>query len=365
MTNQFEIKIKDLLERGVGEGVFPGCVLLVAKGGHVVFLEASGQLSLLPQAAPMKKDTIFDLASLTKPLATTLALMKLVDQNQVGLDQPLSEIITHARLKDKKDLTPRLLLCHSSGLLDWKPFYQTLMDYDQVERKRIVRGWIIEEPFAYEPGKGCLYSDLGFMMLEWIVEEASGIALKRFVEENFYVPMSLKRTFFNENNGEERFTRDEFAPTEDCPWRKKVIQGVVHDDNAYALGGYSGHSGLFGTAGDVHAIVNMVREHYLGERDDYFKPETVRSFFTRQGLVKESTWALGWDTPSAYGSSSGRFFSRKSVGHLGFTGTSIWMDLELGVVVVFLSNRVHPTRDNEKIKRFRPRLHDVVMKELD
>ena len=239
------------------------------------------------------------------------------------------------------------------------------MEHDQAERKRILREWIIQEPFAYEPGKGCLYSDLGFMILEWIVEASTGITLKRFVEKNFYVPLSFKRTFFNENNGEERFSRDEFAPTEDCPWRKKVIQAVVHDDNAYAMGGYSGHSGLFGTAEDVYGIVNVLREHYLGERDDHFKPETVRTFFTRQRTVKESTWAMGWDTPSAYGSSSGRFFSRQSVGHLGFTGTSIWMDLEKDVVVIFLSNRVHPTRDNVKIRRFRPRLHDLVMKEVD
>jgi CubicO group peptidase (beta-lactamase class C family) len=135
----------------------------------------------------------------------------------------------------------------------------------------------------------------------------------------------------------------------------------VHDENAYSLGGYSGHAGLFGTASEVYKLANLLRGHWRGERTDYLRPETVRAFFTRQDIVEGSSWALGWDTPSSANSSSGSYFSETSVGHLGFTGTSLWMDLEKDVIVVFLSNRIHPTRENKKIRAFRPVLHDRVM----
>ena len=139
----------------------------------------------------------------------------------------------------------------------------------------------------------------------------------------------------------------------------------MHDENAYALGGYSGHAGLFGTAGELYSLSDLLMGHYQGERGDYLRPETVRAFFSRQDLVNGSTWALGWDTPSPENSSSGKRFSARSVGHLGFSGTSVWMDLEQDVIVILLTNRIHPTRKNEKIRVFRPALHDLVMEELE
>ncbi|MBU1964673.1 MAG: serine hydrolase [Proteobacteria bacterium] len=154
---------------------------------------------------------------------------------------------------------------------------------------------------------------------------------------------------------------DQFAPTEFCPWRKRVIQGEVHDENAYSVGGYSGHAGLFSRACDLFTLTEMLIGHYYGKRDDFLKPETVRTFFSRQKLVKDSTWALGWDTPSPCNSSAGDSFSRESVGHLGFTGTSVWIDLHRKILVIFLTNRVHPTRTNRKIREFRPALHNLIM----
>jgi CubicO group peptidase (beta-lactamase class C family) len=288
------------------------------------------------------------------------------------------------------------------------------------DRKKLLREWIIEEPFAYEPGKGSLYSDLGFMLLEWVIEEQTGVTLPEFAQKNFYGPLGLRRTFFSgggekeegenpprppfrkggsvEEKGGERarkggsgrgegeeksldshlrgndellftsngreYAKEEFAATEECPWRKRVLQGEVHDDNAWTLGGYSGHAGLFSTAEEVYVMANMLREHYLEKRDDFFRPETVRDFFRRQDIVKGSDWALGWDTRALEGSSAGKYFSRDSVGHTGFTGTSIWMDLEKDMIAILLSNRVHPKRDNDKIKQFRPVFHDVVIEAL-
>jgi CubicO group peptidase (beta-lactamase class C family) len=378
-------RLGDLLKGGMERGVYPGAVAIVAYKGQKVLYEAVGNRSSVPYPAAMKKDTIFDLASLTKPLSTTPAVMKLVDEGRVGLDQHLSELLPSSSLGDKRGLTPRLLLSHSAGLADWKPFYEKLLDYALEDRKRLLRRWIIEEPFAYEPCKGAIYSDLGFMLLEWVIEERTGESLREFVHRHFCGPLGLKRTFFRgtseigsspqplrKGGGMERgretkggkISTEEFAATEDCPRRKKVLQGEVHDDNAWALGGYSGHAGLFSDAEGVYAIASMLREHYYGMRRDFFRPETVREFFKRQDIVKGSDWALGWDTRALEGSSAGKYFSRDSVGHTGFTGTSLWMDLEKDVIAIFLSNRVHPKGDNDKMKQFRPVIHDAIMEEL-
>jgi CubicO group peptidase (beta-lactamase class C family) len=385
-------KLVEALQIGLGDDVFPGAVTLVAQKGKIVFSEHVGYRSVIPKLIPMAQDTIFDHASLTKPLATTLCIMKLVNEGNILLDQTLPQMLPNAALGDKKNLTLRLLLSHSAGLIDWKPFYEKLIDYPLKDRKKVLRQWIIEEPFAYEPGKGNLYSDLGFMLLEWVIEEKTGESLPVYVHEHFYGPLGLKRTFFRGTSeggndprnsprppfrrgggdplppGEGRVVQgvaaEEFAATEDCPWRKKVLQGEVHDDNAWTLGGYSGHAGLFGTAEEVYVIANMLREHYLGIRRDFFKPETVREFFRRQNIVEGNDWALGWDTRALEGSSAGKYFSRDSVGHTGFTGTSLWMDLEKDVIAILLTNRVHPKRDNDKIKQFRPVFHDAVMEAL-
>ncbi len=376
-------RIEEILQRGIDDEVFPGAVALAARAGKIVFLEHVGYRSLVPERASMARDTIFDLASLTKVFATVPAVMRLVDEGRIELDEPLSKLIPSANLGNKGDLTLRLLLSHSAGLVDWKPFYERLRDQPLKDRKKLLREWIIEEPFAYEPGMGSLYSDLGFMLLEWVIEERTGETLPEFVQKNFYGPLGLKRTFFrrtseeanppwppfkkggeDEDSGKKRIGAEEFAATEDCPWRKRVLQGEVHDDNAWTLGGYSGHAGLFSSAKEIYVMADMLREHYLGKRADYFKPESVREFLRRQDIVKGSDWALGWDTRALEGSSAGKHFSRDSVGHTGFTGTSIWMDLEKDVIAILLSNRVHPKRDNDKIKQFRPVFHDAVIEEL-
>jgi len=355
-------RVKRLLNKGVRDGVYPGALLLVAHKGKTVFVQEAGHRSM-PPAAPMTLDTVFDLASLTKPLATSIALMKCVDEGKIDLDQPLGSLLPKP-LGNKKDLTTRLILAHCAGFNDWEPFYLKLIESVPDIRKQLLREWIIEAPLVYQPGEQTLYSDLGFMILEWVIEECTKMPLHDFLHRNLYSPLSMNKTFFSGSALPISVEEDQIAATEDCPWRKKIIKGSVHDENAFAIGGYSGHAGLFGTAGDIHTLLNALRSHFLGNRNDYFKPETVRAFFTRQDLVKNSPWALGWDTPSPQGSSSGRYFSEKTVGHLGFTGTSVWMDLEQDVLVIFLTNRIHPTRKNEKIKSFRPELHNLVMQEI-
>jgi len=357
-------KITELLERGLKEKVYPGAVLIVARDSEVLFFENVGHRSVIPRLLPMEKDTIFDLASMTKPLATTLAVMRIVEDGLLDLDALISSIIQPFPWKDKAGITLRLLLNHSSGLADWKPLYLNLIQLPPEERKPTARRLIMEEPLSGKPRSVSLYSDLGFMLLEWIIELASGRDLPSFLNAALYRPLGLKTLHLDAVDREPAYPRDSYAATEDCPWRKEIMQGHVHDENAYALGGHSGHAGLFGTASDVLALATMVVNAYHGDRTALITRKTARAFLSRQELVPNSTWALGWDTPSPKGSSSGNFFSPSSVGHTGFTGTSLWIDLERRVAVVFLTNRVHPTRSNEAIKSFRPELHNLIMREL-
>lgn len=350
-----------LLRRGCSEGVFSGAVLLAAREGEVVLLETCGSVSTEEGAQGVNPETLFDLASLTKPLATTLAVMKLVDEGVLELDQPIASLLGNGLPAPLGKVTPRLLLCHSAGLKAWHPFHLALAGLPFVERKGAVRRAITAMELAYEPGKAALYSDLGFMLLEWVVEVCSSIPLDAYVAEIFYRPMGLERLCFNPLSalGAERL--DTIAATEWCPWRGRLIQGEVHDENAFFVGGVAGHAGLFGGAREVHTLLRMLMAHAKGMSDRFFEPATVLRFLKRQAVVEGSSWALGWDTPSAAGSSSGRFFSADSVGHLGFTGTSVWMDLDRQIEVILLTNRIHPTRENVGIRAFRPTLHDAVM----
>lgn len=356
--------VRRRLRRGLQDGVFPGAVLLAALRGEVVLLDACGAVSLDAGAPAVTAGTLFDLASLTKPLATGLAVMKLVDEERLGLDQPLQTIFECALPAAFQRITPRLLLCHAAGLKDWHPFYLELAGVPAPERKQAVRRAILAMPLVHEPAGAVLYSDLGYMILEWVVEAAAGLPLDRYVEESFYRPLGLTHIGFRGRGAACHEGPVDIAATERCSWRGRVIQGEVHDENAAFVGGVAGHAGLFGTALEIHEILSMLLRHFHGEESRFFRVETVHGFMARQFIGGESTWALGWDTPSGSGSSAGRLFSPQSVGHLGFTGTSVWMDLERGVEMVLLTNRVHPSRENIRIRGFRPLIHDAVMEEL-
>jgi len=356
--------IQKTLDTGVTQKVFSGCALEVGFEGEKTLSLSAGGCSYDPEDHRVSRHTLFDLGSLTKPLATALALMSLHDEGLLELDRPVGEILPPGVPRDKAAVTPRLLLTHTAGFTDWAPYYKRLEGVAPLERKTTLRRWLVEEPLRYEPGTECLYSDPGFILLEWVVERLAGEDMAGFVEDRFYRPLNLSRLFLFQRGRAPGFQKEDFAATEDCPWRKRVLRGEVHDENAFALGGYSGHAGLFGTAGDVYELLQLLRGHLFGLRRDFFRPETLWAFFEKQEQIPGCGRALGWDMPAGKGSAAGRYFSRKSVGHLGFPGTSLWMDLEKDVQVVFLSNRVHPSRANTAIRDFRPRIHDLVMKEL-
>lgn len=368
--------VEEAFREAVAQGFFPGAVLLVSKGDEVVFERAFGFRSLVPDKSPMQLQTIFDLASLTKPLATTTAMMLLVREKKIRLEDRVTRFFPNFGVFGKTHVTFRHLLAHCSGLPAWKPYYQEIIKGQKEGRinfvaSRAAKSYVFEkihrERPASPPAIQSLYSDLGFMLLGEIIEEVSGGTLDRYCQEKIFKPMGLRSTSFVDltqlRTRGMKLAQETVAPTEDCPWRQKVLCGEVQDDNAYAMGGVAGHAGLFSTARDIHLFLTRLKDS-IRDRQPFLPVSVVQEFLTRDETVKGSTYALGWDTPSSENSSAGSYFSAHSVGHLGFTGTSVWWDLEKDCHIIFLTNRVHPSRSNDKIKEFRPYIHDLIMKAL-
>lgn len=348
--------VDKIMHSGINDGVFPGAVILVSVDNHLLFFESYGYANLFTRAA-MTRDTLFDLASLTKPLATSLAIMKLIERGKLDLGQPLHTVISEFKTTDKADIGIDHLLHHNSGLPAYRPYYQNIAGGAPADRKRALRNLLLKEPLINPVGRQVLYSDLGFMVLEWVVEHVSGKRLDRFVRQEIYDPLAIQQLFFIDLASVA--PGGPYATTEKCPWRSRILTAEVHDENAHATGGIAGHAGLFGNAEHVHKLLMALMAAYRGQNfRPVFKQDLVKIFFKRQAGTDT---ALGFDTPSQTGSSSGRSFSGNSVGHLGFTGTSFWMDLDRYITVILLTNRIHPTRENDAIKRFRPILHDTVM----
>lgn len=368
--------VEAAFQDSVAQGVFPGAVVLVGKGEDIVYEHAFGYRSLVPDKTALQSNTIFDLASLTKPLATTTAIMHLVREKKIRLDDQVTRFIPTYGVFGKHLTTFRHLLNHSSGLPAWKPFYEEVIKFEKAGRinfiaSRAAKNFVLEQIHREKPldspGKRSLYSDLGFMLLGEIAETISGAPLDRFCQERIFRPLGLRSTAFVDltqlKTRRLKPIEEIIAPTEHCPWRKKILCGEVHDDNAYAMGGVAGHAGLFSSARDIHALIVYLNRCLHGH--DRSLPEAlIAQFLTKDESVLNSNYALGWDTPSPKESASGNYFSPRSVGHLGFTGTSVWWDLEKDCHVILLTNRVHPSRKNDKIKEFRPYIHDLIMKAL-
>ncbi len=400
---------------GVSAGAFPGAVVLVGSSREILAHRAYGYRALAPERLPMMPDTVFDLGSLTKPMATTTAMMLLVRDRRVRLDDPACTVIPEFGRGARAAATFRQLLNHTSGLPAWKPYYESVIpDYEHTEShdesakpsccesvipaKAGIQGRrgatavhpgeiagappgaraatgksgclerIHSEELMARPGEQARYSDLGFILLGEAVERLSRKPLDRFCRDEIFTPMGLSSTFFVDLSRRSRASRPHPGPTiaatEDCRWRRKILCGEVHDDNAFAMGGVAGHAGVFSSAPDVHRFIGFMGRCLAGAEPDFLPGAVVREFLEAERPLPGQTHVLGWDTPSPEGSSSGRHFSARTVGHLGFTGASVWWDLERDVHVVFLTNRVHPSRDNPAIREFRPLVHDAVMEAL-
>lgn len=362
------------MEEAVARDTFPGVVVLVNVAGQIVFHRAVGNRTNAPERSPMREDTIFDLASLTKPLATSIAMMLMVKERKIALDDRVTRFFHNFGVYGKTHVTFRHLLANTSGLPAWRPYWKEILRIEREGRinflasrgaKEYVYDAIQRERPEAAAGARTLYSDLGFMLLGALLEEVSGTSLDRFCHERIYKPLGLRSTSFVDlsllRTRRLEPIAEMIAPTEHCPWRRRVLCGEVHDDNAYAMGGVAGHAGLFSSARDIDRMATVLRECYEGQ--SLFLPAPiVREFWKRDDTLGSSTWALGWDTPATRDSLAGVELSRHAVGHVGYTGTSLWIDLDRALHVVVLSNRVHPTRDNDKIREFRPLIHDLVVR---
>ncbi|MBW2367046.1 MAG: serine hydrolase [Deltaproteobacteria bacterium] len=348
-----------LMRRGGSNQVFPGAMLLVLKDANVIFRRAYGAADIYSRR-PVTGDTIFDLASLTKPLATSVAALMLLQDGQLQLTQPIGSVLPEFQGTDKAKIEIQHLLYHSAGLPAYRPYYSALSKLPLAERLPARQDMLVREALAYPVGTRFLYSDIGFMILRWVIETISGMRLDRFVQAAVYEPLGIGDLFFIDLSGEP--PKRVFAATEWCPWRKSVLQGAVSDENAHVVGGIDGHAGLFGTGDALVQLLQELTTAFSGQSNrGLFQRAWLQKMFGRDPISKR---ALGFDMPTPGASSSGAYFSNQTVGHLGFTGTSFWMDLDRDISVILLTNRVHPTRDNPKIHAFRPQLHDAVMASL-
>ena len=343
-----------LMRRGLRDGVFPGAVLLVACRGRAFFHEAYGNADMFT-GEPVTTDTIFDLASLTKPLAAALCAMVLVEAESLRLDDRVGAVLPAFAETDKAEVTVEQLLRHTAGLPDYRPYYETLVGRPVRSRKAHLQKLLVEEPLVLGPGAKTRYSDIGFLLLQMVIEAAADTPLSVLARNRIFSPLELETLHFPQ--WAPPFGLERYASTEKCPWRRRVMRGEVHDDNAWALGGVAGHAGLFGTAADVWRLSQVLLELWRGGRaSGPISPQTVRLFLDRPEAAAR---ALGFDAPDPVSPSCGLRFSKNAVGHLGFTGTSFWIDPESSLIVVLLTNRVHPSRENQKIRPFRPLIHDA------
>lgn len=374
-------EVSDCVEKAVQDGVFPGCVVLVGCRGSIVYHRAFGSKALKyddgEEPSPMQADTVFDIASVTNVLVTTTLLMQLVEMGRLRLDDRVSRYIQGFGVYGKSPITVRQVLAHASGLAHWHPYFEELLKVNAAVRrgimtsrgaKEFVHNSINRAQLKYEPGTRQLYSDLGFMLLGHLIEVLTGLKLDKAAQRYVFQPLGLKATSYIDLTLIRRRgihpVRDLIAPTEECPWRRRVLCGEVHDDNAWAMGGIAGHSGVFSTAADLHLFAAEMLKASLG-RSAFLKQETIRHFWNAGRTSPVEGWRYGWDSPSKENGLSESRLSPGAVGQNGFTGCSIWLEPEQGLDIILLSNRIHPTRSNRKIRAFRPVLIDAVLAAMD
>ncbi len=359
------------LQQAIENGSTPGAVLLIDWKGELLYRNAVGYAQVYSEHRTMTAETFFDVASLTKVLATTTAVMLLLRDKNISLHAPVQRFIPEF---PSERVTLTHLLTHTAGFPDHVPFYELIQqeadkqggDYiGSLAARQLVIQKIYDTTPIYEPGQYTKYSDLDFILLGHIIESITGAPLNQFCNEAIFQPFGMLHTFFQPLEKDRR--HGEYAATERCEWRRAMMCGRVHDENAYAMGGVAGHAGLFSTIDDIHRFMLKLYACYAGD-DDTIPQEIVTKFFTRQQVVPNSSRALGWDTPSLHPgkkSSGGTLLSEQSIGHTGFTGTSIWFDLKRKLLIVLLANRIHPSRHNSTFLKMRPKIHDTVVIAVD
>ena len=366
-----DVSIADVdrsVSTAIHEKLFSAAACMASVQGQVFHRKVYGCLETPPPMKKVQEGVMFDLASLSKPLGVGLGVLWLAGRGRIDLQAPIGRILKEFNEPKFKDITIDMLLDHTSGWPADVSFWECTEGVE--DKQAAMRAHIVSLDLLAPPGTQTLYSDVGFIVLAWAVEAVVGKPLDVFLEREIYKPLGVADDLFfirhNDFKTARKLGRRQIVATEDCPIRKKRIVAEVHDPKAWLLGGVAGHAGLFGTIEAVWKLVEMLRLCYRGE-EQFFHPGTVRKFFTRSGRLKGTTRTLAWDTPSAKGTLAGDRASKSSVGHLGFTGTSIWLDLSLESTTVVLSNVVHPSPDEKKprMQKFRRKVQDYFWMEAE
>jgi CubicO group peptidase (beta-lactamase class C family) len=348
----------DILRDASAERAFPGAALAVGHQGKLLASQGFGRFTYDEAAPSITRQTVFDIASITKPVATTTLAMILFERGTLTLEAPVIDVLPEfvtlsppGQRPQRQAVTIRMLLAHSSGL----PAYEKL--FERAHNRRDLLHAALTTSLAATPGSRADYSDIGFILLGEILERIAGEPLDQFARREIFDRLGLKRTWFVPPQE----MRTQIPPTEnDRGFRKRVIQGEVNDENAWVMGGVSGHAGMFSSATDLA----LFAECLLNGGAPLVSPATVALFTRRQESPRGTSRALGWDTPSQP-SSSGTHFSPSSFGHLGFTGTSLWIDPERHLSITLLTNRTWPERSTQRIRQIRPLLHDAIVEAIE
>lgn len=359
-------RIRAILEDAIASHAFPGAVVGVCLGTGQGDVVAAGRLTYEPGAPPVTAETVFDLASLTKVVATTPVVAKLVETGRLDLEVRVSALVEGFVRDGREEITLRHLLSHTSGLPAHVPFFR-----EWTGRRHLAQR-IAALPLERAPGERSVYSDVGFLLLGEVIDRVLREDFAAFVGQTVLDPLGMRTTTFRPPED----WQPRIAPTEVCPWRGRLLRGEVHDENACALGGVATHAGLFGTVGDLLRFGQMMLGGGSLDGVSILDRGVVQEF-TKRCAVRGSTRALGWDTagipdlprsstPGEPGySSAGKLLSLSSFGHTGFTGTSLWIDPERLLALVLLTNRVHPDRSNDAIRAVRAALADAVAELTD
>lgn len=353
MAADLSKQVDDLILSAIEAHIFPGAAVAIGRAGVLVKNQGYGFLTY-ESDVPVTTDSQFDLASLTKVIATTTATMALIDQGKLNRDDRVPSVLPEFAQNGKQDVTVFHLLSHTSGL----PAYHAFHTMGLTQRDQVIDA-IMAEKLEHPPGSECVYSDLGMITLGLIVEKIVGTDLDTYLKNHFWNVLGMTRTGFRPVGKTEFDPR--IVPTEvDDVFRHALIQGAVHDETAFILGGIAGHAGLFSTSTDLAQFADMMLRGGTSHGTQLIDTATIAEFTTRIFPTGTCTRALGWDTKTLDGySSAGQFFGPRSFGHTGFTGTSIWMDPDQQLFVILLTNRVHPSRAETRHKEIRAQLADI------
>ena len=345
----------EVLDKAIKDSVFPGAQIAVVRKGELIASKSFGRQTYDPASPIITAETMYDMASITKVAATTLVAMGLWEKKKLVLDIPIKSYLPEYGGGEKDDVTLRHLLTHSSGSHWWVDLWNKASNKEEAYK------YIYGLPLDFSPGDSMIYSDLGLILMLDILETVTGSTLDKLANRAIYKPMGMKNTMFNPPKS----LLYRIAPTEiGGSMDRPLIHGDVHDENSNFLGGVSTHAGLFSTAEDMAALAQMLINGGIYRHRRFFKPSTIQEWTTRQYITESSDRALGWDTPSDHGSSAGDYFSKNSYGHMGFTGTSFWVDPTREIAIVLLTNRVHPTREKGGMYRVRRDFHNAAMKAI-